>query len=390
MRSRIPGDVFDAFVPHPLPPAPPVRVDQGLLERAERAVTRLDGLSSLLPDTSLFVYSYVRKEALLSSQIEGTQSSLADLLLYETKQAPGVPLEDVREVSDYVAALEAGTRALTNQQRVSVALLRRLHATLLRSGRGKEKGPGEYRRRQVWIGGDRPSQARFVPPPPARVAGCMRSLDTFLRSSRLPPLVKIALAHVQLETIHPFRDGNGRIGRLLISLLLVAEGLLTEPLLYLSVFLKAHRREYYDRLQAVRTAGDWESWVRFFLEAVVGASAEAVSAAREILSLFEQDRRLLSASTSAQAVHEALRRRPIASIGGLQRETGLTFPTVSAALVQMKSLGIVGELTGQRRNRLFVYTRYVAILSGGAEPLPVTPSRRAAPRRGRAPRRRSS
>ncbi|MBL8914812.1 MAG: Fic family protein, partial [Archangium sp.] len=265
MRSRMPGDVFRAFVPSALPPTPPVEFDAALLDGAERSVARLDAVSQLLPDTSMFVYSYVRKEALLSAQIEGTQSSLEDLLLFESRQAPGVPLDDVREVSDYVAALELGMRSLEDGERVSVSLLRRLHRTLLKHGRGREKTPGAFRSGQVWIGGDRPSEARFVPPPPKRVGGCMRALDGFLRTSKLPPLITIALAHVQVETIHPFRDGNGRIGRLLISLLLCESGLMREPLLYASLFLKAHRREYYDRLQAVRERGDWEGWVRFFL-----------------------------------------------------------------------------------------------------------------------------
>ncbi len=345
-------------------------VDKGLLDRAERAVSRLGALSGLLPDTAHFVYSYVRKEALLSSQIEGTQSSLTDLLLFETKQAPGVPLDDVREVSDFVAALESGQRAVRQGEPVSTALLRRLHRTLLRSTRGRDKAPGQLRRRQVWIGGDRPSRARFVPPPGGAVPRCMRELDRFLRSGALPPLVKIALAHVQLETIHPFRDGNGRIGRLMISLMLVGEGLLAEPLLYLSVFLKAHRREYYDRLQAVRTGGDWEGWVRFFLEAVAAASDEALGAARDILRLFDRNRGQLAASPSALAVFAQLQRRPISNVTLLKELTGLTFPTVAAALARMAKLGIVKELTGGHRNRLFAYAPYVALLSAGAAPLP--------------------
>lgn len=360
--------MFDAFVPRSLPPRPPVAFDPSLLERAERAILRLDGLSALLPDTSLFVYSYVRKEALLSSQIEGTQSSFADLLLFETQQSPGVPLGDVREVSDYVAALEQGMLALRGGQAVSVALLRRLHRTLLRSTRGSEKSPGRFRGRQVWIGGDRPSRARFVPPPAARVPACMAQLDDFLVRSTLPALVTIALAHVQLETIHPFRDGNGRIGRLMISLWLCAKGLLTEPLLYVSVHLKKQRREYYDRLQAVRSEGDWEGWVRFFLEALIASSHDALSAARRILELFERHRRQLSGSPSALVVFEQLQQRPISSVSKLQRAVGLTYPTVAAALERMVALGLVIELTGGRRNRLFAYAPYIAILSEGAEP----------------------
>lgn len=369
MRARTQGDVFDAFVPKPLPPRPPVEFDEALLERAERAILRLDGLSALLPDTSLFVSSYVRKEALLSSQIEGTQSSFADLLLFETKQSPGVPLADVREVSDYVAALDQGMSALHRGQPVSVALLRRLHRTLLRSSRGAEKSPGQFRSRQVWIGGDRPSRARFVPPPPLQVRGCMKELDHFLGSSTLPSLVTIALAHVQLETIHPFRDGNGRIGRLMISLLLCARELLSEPLLYVSVHLKSHRREYYDRLQSVRSEGDWEGWVKFFLEALIASSEQAMAAARKILELFERNRRQLAGSPSALTVFEQLQKRPISSTTQLQHAVGLTYPTVAAALGRMKKLGFVTELTGGKRNRLFAYAPYIAILSEGAEPL---------------------
>jgi Fic family protein len=365
----MPGDVFEAFVPSALPPRPAVKVDASLLVRAERAVSQLGSMSALLPDRSLFIHSYVRKEALLSAQIEGTQSSLEDLLLFETRQVPGVPLEDVREVSDYVAALEEGMGALRKGQRVSSTLLRRLHRTLLKRGRGRERTPGAFRTRQVWIGGDRPSEARFVPPPPAQVARCMRELDDFLKTSPLPALVKIALAHVQLETIHPFRDGNGRIGRLLISLLLCESGLLTEPLLYASVHLKAHRREYYDRLQAVREHGDWEGWVRFFLEGIVASAQQAFATARDLLALFDRNQRQLEATPGALAVFHALQRHPISTVANLQRALRSTYPTVAKALEQLKTLGIVSELTGNRRNRLFAYAPYIAILNVGAEPI---------------------
>lgn len=266
--------------------------------------------------------------------------------------------------------------ALRSGQPVSVALLRRLHRTLLRSSRRHDKSPGQFRSRQVWIGGERPSRARFVPPPAARVGSCMSALDRFLRSSTLPSLVKIALAHVQLETIHPFRDGNGRIGRLMISLLLCSSGLLSEPLLYVSVHLKTHRREYYDRLQSVRSDGDWEGWVRFFLEALIASSEQALTAARAILGLFERNRRQLSTSSSALRVFEQLQKRPITSVAQLQQSVGLTYPTVSAALELMKKLGFVNELTGKKRNRLFAYAPYIDLLSEGADPLNVSPTRR--------------
>jgi Fic family protein len=369
VRAKTQGDAFEAFVPAPLPPQPPVKYEPAALARAENAVRRLDALTSLVPSTAQFVYSFVRKEALISSQIEGTQSSYADLLLFETKQAPGVPVDDVREVSDYVAALEQGGGALAKGSAVSVALLRRLHATLLRGPKGKVRSPGQFRRRQVWIGGDRPSHARFVPPPAALVPGCMQALDRFLRGSSLPPLVTMALAHVQLETIHPFRDGNGRIGRLMISLMLMSLGLMREPLLYVSTQLKARRREYYDRLQAVRFEGDWEGWVRFFLEAVTVAAGDAVSTARELLTTAAAHRAVLAGSPSAHQVLAALERRPIADVRWLAAEAELTFPTVAAALSKMQRAGLVGELTGRRRNRLFAYAPYIAVLSRGAEPL---------------------
>jgi Fic family protein len=251
-------DAYEAFVPAPLPPNPALSLsaaDHDLIERANRALGKLDGMTSLLPDTSLFIYAYVRKEALVSSQIEGTQSSLSDLLLYESDQAPGVPIEDVREVSDYVAALDHGLKRLRGGFPLSLRLLREIHGVLLRSGRGNDKTPGEFRRSQVWIGGTRPGNARFVPPPTEKVVECMGALEKFLHGDPVetPTLLKAALAHVQFETIHPFLDGNGRLGRLLITFLLCAEGALSEPILYLSLHFKSRRQEYYDHLQRVRT-----------------------------------------------------------------------------------------------------------------------------------------
>lgn len=358
------GDSFLAFVPLPLPPTPAVKVSATQLEKAERALAQLDSISGLLPDTSHFVYSYVRMEALFSSQIEGTQSSLADLLLFETKEAPGVPLEDVREVSDYVAALEYGVG-----KPVSLSLLKKLHRLLMRSSRGADKSPGQYRRHQVWIGGDRPSRARFVPPPAKEVGRCLRELESFFQSDT-HPLVKTALAHVQFETIHPFRDGNGRAGRLLVSLLLCSSGVLREPLLYLSTYLKAHRREYYDRLQAVRTDGDWEGWVRFFLEGLTLTAQDAWATAKQMLALFDQHRRAVEDSPAALKVYAALQRRPITNISQLVKATRLTHPTVTAALARMS---FAKELTGRRRNRVFVYAPYVALLSAGDAPLTQAP-----------------
>jgi Fic family protein len=369
-------EAFNAFVPAPLPPDPPLKLtaaDQALLENADRALGKLDGMTSLLPNTSLFIYAYVRKEALVSSQIEGTQSSFADLLLYESDQAPGVPIEDVREVSDYVAALSRGIERLRGGFPLALRLLREIHGVLLRSGRGSQKTPGEFRRSQVWIGGSRSGNARFVPPPADRVAECMGALEKFLHCDPVetPTLVKAALAHAQFETIHPFLDGNGRLGRLLITLLLCAEGALSEPILYLSLHFKSHRGEYYDRLQRVRTHGDWEGWIRFFLEGVIATSDEAMATTRRILALFEKDRRQIEklgrAAASAFRVHEYLQKKPITGIREMEKDLGLTYPTVAGALARMKKHRIVKELTGFKRNRVFAYAPYIELLSEGAE-----------------------
>jgi Fic family protein len=385
-------DAYSAFVPAPLPPEPPLdltAVDHALIERANQALGKLDGMTSLLPDTSLFIYAYVRKEALVSSQIEGTQSSFSDLLLYESDQAPGVPMEDVREVSDYVAALDHGLERLRGGFPLSLRLVREIHGVLLRRGRGSNKTPGEFRRSQVWIGGSRPGNARFVPPPTDKVGECMGALEKFLHGDPVetPTLIKAALAHVQFETIHPFLDGNGRVGRLLITFLLCAEGALSEPILYLSLHFKSHRQEYYDHLQRVRTHGDWEGWVRFFLEGVISTSGEAVSTTRRILALFEKDRRSLEdlgrAAASAFRVHEYLQKKPITGIREMERDLALTYPTVAGALDRMKKLRIVKELTGFKRNRVFAYAPYVELLSEGTEPIPQMNrrSRPLAPRR---------
>jgi Fic family protein len=371
-------EAYEAFIPAPLPPAPPLRLtarDHDLIERANRALGKLDGMTSLLPDTSLFIYAYVRKEALVSSQIEGTQSSFSDLLLYESDQVPGVPTEDVREVSDYVAALEHGLARLRGGFPLSVRLLREIHGVLLRHGRGSAKAPGELRRSPVWLGGSRPAKARFVPPPANEVPPCMGALEKFLHGHPVetPTLLKAALAHVQFETIHPFLDGNGRLGRLLITLLLCAEGALAEPSLYLSLHFKTHRQAYYEHLQRVRTHGDWEGWLRFFLEGVVQTSEEAVATTRRILSLFEAHRRQLEvlgrAAASTLQVHAYLQKKPIAGIRELEKNLRLSYPTAAGALERMKKLRLVRELTGFKRNRVFAYAPYIKLLSEGAEPL---------------------
>ncbi len=371
------GERVRAFVPLPLPPKPAIALDGSLqqeLEAATLALGRLDAISTLLPDETLFLYAYVRKEAVLSSQIEGTQSSLSDLLLFELEEAPGVPLDDVVEVSNYVAALEHGLNRLRGRFPLSNRLLREIHGVLLSRGRGSSKAPGEFRRSQNWIGGSRPGNATFVPPPHAVVPDCMAALERFLHATDdgLPALVRAGLAHVQFETIHPFLDGNGRLGRLLITLLLCHAGILREPLLYLSLFFKQHRTAYYDLLDAVRRTGDWESWLAFFIEGARTTAEGAVATSRRLTNTFASDRTTVQRRAgrragSALRVLDALRAKPILSLSGVRALTALSFPTASSAMQLLVEQGIVRELTGKPRNRLFVYDRYLAILNEGTE-----------------------
>jgi len=372
------GEAVQAFVPQPLPPQPPLVIDarrQQLLERATVALGRLDSVSLLLPDTDLFLYAYVRREAVLSSQIEGTQSTLDQLLLFELDEAPGVPFDDVVEVSNYVAALEHGLARLREGFPLCNRLLREMHAVLLQRGRGSGKDPGEFRRTQNWIGGTRPGNAHFVPPPPGWVADCMGDLERFLHDEHnpYPGLVKAALAHVQFETIHPFLDGNGRIGRLLIAFILHHEGLLSHPLLYLSLYFKQHRAEYYRLLDLVRLEGDWEAWLDFFLEGVEQTASNAVGTAKRLMVLFQQDALAIERSgrsaSTALRVFQVLRERPLVTLKYVCERTGLSFPAVAKAIDQLARLGIVAEITGRKRDRVFAYRQYVAILNEGAEPL---------------------
>ena len=373
--TSVGGETVRAFVPAPLPPALNLGpADYDLMERANRALGRLDGVSTLLPDRELFLYLYVRKEAVLSSQIEGTQSSLSDLLLYEDDQAPGVPMDDVAEVSSYVAALNQGLERLRGGFPLSLRLIREIHGVLLREGRGAEQTPGEFRRSLVWLGGTRPGTARFVPPPPNEVVECLDAFEHFLYEPGTPVLIKAALAHVQFETIHPFLDGNGRVGRLLITFLLCAEEVLAEPLLYLSLYFKTHRDEYYERLQRVRTHGEWEEWLRFFLRGVQQTSKQAVDTARDILDLFGRDRERIRAAAGGKAgsmlrVHEAMQRRPLLTIGEAARRSGVSYPTAQRALDQMARLGMAREVTGGRYGMTYLYRAYMDILERGTEPL---------------------
>lgn len=374
--SSTAGEQVRAFLPAPLPPEPPLSLsaeDFEWMELANRALGRLDGLSSLLPDPSLLVYVYLRKEAVLSSQIEGTQSSLSDLLRHESDEAPGVPLDDVTEVSNYVAAMNHGLKRLREDNfPVSLRLIREIHSVLLSSGRGEGKSPGEFRRSQNWIGGTRPGNAHYVPPPPHLLMDALGALETFLHDPRTPLLIKAALAHAQFESIHPFLDGNGRLGRLLITLLLVDGKALQEPVLYLSLWFKRHRERYYSLLQGVRTDGNWEDWLRFFLEGVLATSELAVATARTLLRLFAQDTQRIReygrSALSIHPVHQALQRAPILSVRRAASLANLSIPATTKALATLEAAGIVREITGKKRGRLFSYDAYLAALSDGTDP----------------------
>jgi Fic family protein len=371
------GETVRAFVPPPLPPNPAVDLArfQILLEQANQAIGRLDGLASLLPDLSLLLYTYIRKEAVLSSQIEGTQSSLSDLLLYENDEAPGAPIEDVQEVSNYVAAMNHGLERMRSGFPLSLRLVREIHEILLSKGRGSGKQPGEFRHSQNWIGGSRPGNAVFVPPPPELLDECLNQLELFLHDEQtgLPLLIRAGLVHVQFETIHPFLDGNGRLGRLLITFLLCAQGALREPILYLSLYFKANRAAYYELLERVRTKGDWEAWLDFFLIGVRDTAEQAASAAREILEHFSQDQKKIETlgrpAASVLRVFQHMQRNPIIAIPSAAKKIGISAPTVAKSLGHMIDLGILEETTGRERHRLFVYKGYLDILNEGTEPL---------------------
>jgi Fic family protein len=374
--TQIVGETIRAFIPKPLPPEPALEMSdrrQRLLERATVALGRLDSVTLLLPDPNIFLYAYVRREAVLSSQIEGTQSSLAQLLLFEIEQAPGVPLDDVQEVSNYVAALDHGLKRLQEDFPLSNRLIREMHGVLLSQGRGSEKSPGEFRRSQNWIGGTRPGNAHFVPPSPGQVEACMAQLERFLHDTNnpYPTLIKAALAHVQFETIHPFLDGNGRIGRLLIAFILHHDRLLSQPLLYLSLYFKQHRSEYYRLLDLVRTEGDWEAWIDFFLEGVEQIASNAVDTAKRLLWLFQQDEQKIQksgrAAFTALRVFRVLCEHPLATLNRICESTGLSFPAGSKGIQLLERLGIVCEITGQQRNRVFAYQQYLSILNEGTD-----------------------
>ena len=367
------GEVYKAYIPPKLQTLP--KLDLQLvypyLEKATMALAELNSMAKSIPNTSLFIYMYVRKEALLSSQIEGTQSSFADLILFEHNEKPKVSLSDVEEVSNYVKAIQYGLDKLKNFP-LSLRLLREIHGVLLSGTRGSGKLPGEFRRSQNWIGGTRPGNALFVPPPIEQMQDCLADFEKFLHESKLPVLIKAAIAHVQFETIHPFLDGNGRLGRLLITLLLCENGMLDEPILYLSLYLKQNRQVYYDLLQQVRQNGSWETWLEFFLQGVDSSAKQALMTAKEINQLFAEDlakiEKLGRARFSCIQVLEYLKKLPQISVPLLSQALGMTNPTARTSLNHMLSLGILEEVSGKQRDKVYVYKRYLNLLEQGAEP----------------------
>ena len=365
-------DGFSAFIPKPLPPNPPVFLEGELArlhETAAFALGKLDGASAQL-DPERLLYMYVRKEAVLTSQIEGTQSTLADLLEYENGAAPGTPVDDVREVSRYVDALfYAIDEIKTGSLPLSLRLLKQAHSRLMSAGRGHTRAPGEFRRTQNWVGGTRPGNAIYVPPPPHEVMPALDNLERYLHDEfgSMPVLLKAGIAHAQFETIHPFLDGNGRIGRLLISLMLVVDGALTHPYFYISLYFKKYRSDYYEALQLVRTQGDWEGWLRFFLIGVEAVAYEATRTAEALSSLFGADQAKVEslgrAAPSALKVYDLMRRRILISAPRAVEELGLTWPTVQAALKRLQELDIAHEVSGRKRNRLYQYTSQLQLLN---------------------------
>jgi len=360
-------------MPDTLPPHPPLGMTElySLLGQANLAIGRLDGISINVPDISLFLYMYIRKEAVLSSQIEGTQSTLTDLLMYENNEAVGVPINDVVEVSNYVAAMNHGLKRIADGFPLCLRLIREMHEILLSSGRGRTKQPGVFRTSQNWIGGTRPGNASFVPPPWENIADLLSNLESFWNAENgsSSTLLKAGLAHFQFETIHPFLDGNGRLGRLLITLILCVDGVLAQPLLYLSLYLKVNRQSYYEHLQHAREKGDLEEWLSFFLKGVIYTAEQAVKTIQQTLALLEKDRKAIQSigksAKSALMIHDLMRKIPITDANRIVSTSGLTLPTVNYSIKNLMALGIVSELTGRARNKIYKYTQYLDILSNG-------------------------
>lgn len=373
---KLGGEEVRAFIPNELPLKQPLQIDAELARKLDNALVslgRLDSISEILPDSSLFLYMYVRKEAVLSSMIEGTQSSISDLLVYELEGIPGVPIDDAMEVSNYVKALEYGVKRIDEGFPVSSRLFKEIHNILLSKGRGSTKEPGQYRTSQNWIGGTRPGNAVFVPPPPNMVESCMGNLEKFIHDMKsvTPVLLKAAISHVQFETIHPFLDGNGRLGRLLISLLLYENKVLQKPLLYLSLYFKIHRQAYYEHLTNVRINGDWEKWIDFFADAVIHTSNQAVNTAKNLIALINDHEAKVNsmgrASSTALVVYRCFVKQPVLNANAIQTQTSLSAATIHSSLENLIKLGILEEVSQKKRNKIFVYKEYINILNDGTE-----------------------
>ena len=368
------GETYQCYIPQPLPPNPPIQPEKfyQLLDKATISLGELNGIKTNLPNPGLFLHMFTRKEAVLSSQIEGTRSSFSDFLLFENNKENLKTNNDAIEVANYISAMNYGLERIHNLP-LSRRLLCEIHKKLLSKGRGMEKCPGEFRTSQNWIGGTRPGNAIFVPPPPERIADCFGDFEKFLHDKNvlLPTLIKIAIAHVQFETIHPFLDGNGRLGRLLITFMLCINDFLKAPLLYLSLYFKHHRKKYYNLLQNVRETGDWESWIKFFLTGVYETSNQAFNTAQKIVSLFENDeekiKNLNKDTAGVLKTYNSLKKDPISNTRKIVKSSQSSLQTVLRSLRTLEEIGLVKELTGKHNNKIFIYKNYINILNQGTE-----------------------
>ena len=365
---------YKCYIPKKLPPDPPIQVEQfyHLLDQANVALGELNGIRTNLPNASLFLHTFTRKEAILSSQIEGTQSSLSDFLLFENQIAKKNDSDDDIEVANYISAMTYGLRRIKNLP-LSRRLFCEIHKKLLKSGRGKEKAPGQFRTSQNWVGGTRPGNAVYVPPPPQDAEKSFGDLELFLHNKNilLPHLIKSAMVHVQFESIHPFLDGNGRLGRLIITFMLCQTGLLKEPLLYLSLYFKTYKKRYYHLLQTVRQTGDWESWIDFFLKGVVETAHQAVNTAQDIVSLFEKDeqkiKNLKKDTAGVLKTYNYLKKHPVSNTKNIVQVSGASLQTVLKSLRTLEHIGLAKELTGKYNNKVFVYKNYINLINKGTE-----------------------
>lgn len=376
VKCSVVSECYNAYIPNDLPPLPEVDMSSfsSLLEKANQAIGALNGVISTVPDSAIINYMYVRKEALLSSQIEGTQSTLDDLLRYESQQMQGIPVEDASEVSSYVSALNYGIQRINEGFPLALRLIKEIHAILLENSRGKTKSPGEFRTSQNWIGGTRPGNARFVPCPPDKLLDILGRLEKFINTEdNIPSLIKAALIHVQFETIHPFLDGNGRLGRLLITFFLCVKGLLKSPFLYLSLFFKKNRSLYYEYLNNVRYQGDWESWIKFFLEGIIETSDDARETIIHIQKLFAKDEQTLEslgkAKASAKIVFEQFERKPILTVAEIENKANLSRPTIISSIKRLIDLGILTNTSEKKWGQTYAYSNYIDLLKPESSPL---------------------